>query len=314
MTSEPAIPLTERRSPGTAPGVVADLLRGVLMGGADVIPGVSGGTIALIVGVYERLITAIRALAAAILLVGRADLAGARRRLAEVDWWMLVPLVAGIGVALVIGLRTIPPLLDRYPVAMRALLFGLVLASVQVPWRRLAERSVRTLAVLAAAAAVAFGLVGVPPAELADPALPYVFGAAMLSLCAMILPGVSGAFLLEAMGVYRPLGEAAAHADLAFLATFAAGGALGLAVFAKLLETVLRRAPDLTMAALTGLLVGALRALWPWQAGDRTLLAPDPGTVGLAIGLAVAGVAAVTALMRAGEWSDRRRRVEAPGP
>jgi putative membrane protein len=293
--------------------VIADLLRGAFMGGADVIPGVSGGTIALIVGVYERLITAIRALAAAILLVLRADLAGARRRLAEVDWWMLVPLVVGIGVALVIGLRTIPPLLDRHPVAMRALLFGLVLASVQVPWRRLSERSLRTLAVLAAAAAVAFALVGVPPAELADPPLPYVFGAAMLSLCAMILPGVSGAFLLEAVGVYRPLGDAVSGVDVAFLVTFAAGGALGLAIFAKLLELVLRRAPDLTMAALTGLLVGALRALWPWQAADRALLAPEPDAVGLAIGLAAAGVVAVTALVQAGEWSDRRRRAEAGG-
>lgn len=311
MTSDPASPPTERHSPGTPAGVAADFARGALMGGADVIPGVSGGTIALIVGVYERLITAIRAIAAALLLSVRLDVAGARRRLGEVDWWMLAPLVAGIGLALVLGLRTIPALLETHEVAMRALLFGLVLASVQVPWRRLRERSRRTLAVLAVAAVVAFALVGVPAVSVADPPLLYVFGAAMVSLCAMILPGVSGAFLLEAMGVYRPLGDAVAATDAAFLATFAAGGAVGLAVFAKVLEILLRRAHELTMAALTGLLIGALRSLWPWQAADRTLLAPEAGTILVAVGLALVGVIAVTGLVRAGEWAAHRR-VHAP--
>lgn len=310
MTSDSASPLRERRSPGTPAGVAADFARGALMGGADVIPGVSGGTVALIVGVYERLITAIRAVAAALLLSLRLDGSGARRRLSEVDWWMLVPLVIGIGLALLLGLRTIPGLLEAYEVSMRALLFGLVLASVQVPWRRMRERSRRTLGLLAVAAVVAFLLVGVPAVSIADPPLPFVFGAAMVSLCAMILPGVSGAFLLEAMGVYRPLGEAVSAVDVVFLATFAVGGAVGLAVFAKGLEVLLHRAHDLTMAALTGLLIGALRALWPWQATDRTLLAPEPGTIAVAVALVAAGVLAVTALVRAGEWAARRRAAQ----
>lgn len=308
--SEPARPVTEDRSPGTPGSVLADFLRGALMGAADVVPGVSGGTVALIVGVYERLLIGIRAGAAAVLLALRADLTGARRRVGEVDWWMLVPLAAGIAVAVVMGLRTVPDLLADHPTTARALLLGLVLASVQVPWRRLGERSVRTLSVLAVAGLVSFVLVGIPPATLTDPPLVYVFFAATISLCAMILPGVSGAFLLEAVGVYQPLGAAVDERDLVFLLTFALGGALGLALFAKLLEALLRRAPDVTMAALTGLLVGALRALWPWQADDRTPLAPEPGSVVTAVALVALGVLLVTALVRGGEWAERRRAAE----
>jgi len=281
------------------------------MGAADAVPGVSGGTVALIVGVYERLLVAIRAVAGAVVfgLVGRW--ARVRERLAEVDWRMLIPLVIGIGAAYPVAMITVAGTVSAghpWRVPVMALLFGLVLASIRVPWRRLRRRTPAHLLVLAVAAAVGFALTGLPPAELTAPPLPLVFAGAAVGICAMILPGVSGAFLLQAMGLYQAVGTALRELDLALLATFAAGAALGLGSFAKVLTWLLARAHDWTMAALTGLLIGALRALWPWIDSERALQAPPLDAAVLApAALALLGAGAVWALTQLGERSDARR-------
>lgn len=288
-----------------------DVLRGALMGAADAVPGVSGGTVALIVGVYERLLIAIRAVAASVVLGVAARGQAVRARLAEVDWRMLLPLVAGIGLAYPLAMITVAETVSSghpWRVPVTALLLGLVLGSIRVPWRRLRQRRPAHLVVVALAAALGFLLTGLPPAEIAAPALPVVFVGAAIGICAMILPGVSGAFLLQAMGLYQAVGTALRELDLALLATFAAGAAVGLGSFAKLLTWLLARAHDWTMAVLTGLLIGALRALWPWIAGDRALQAPpaDPETA-LAAALALVGAAAVVALTWLGERGDAGR-------
>jgi putative membrane protein len=262
--------------------------RGLLMGGADVIPGVSGGTMALIVGIYERLITSLRALA------------GGRVR--EAEWGFLIPLGVGIASAVGLGSVVIPPLLDAYPAQTSALFLGLVAASIPVPWRRITAVGPAHLAAVGGAAVVAFILVGLPPAEVQEPGGLQVFGSAAIAICAMILPGVSGAFLLEALGVYQVTLEALRNLDLAYIATFVLGAVLGLGAFAKLLGALLERAHDMTMAVLVGLMVGALRALWPWLDGSRALLAP-PADVGHVVGVAaltVAGFAAVTLIVGLG--------------
>jgi putative membrane protein len=271
------------------------------MGGADVVPGVSGGTVALILGIYERLILSISAVVGAAASLARADVPRTRRRLGAVEWTLVLPLAGGIAAALIVGSIVIPPLIERYPVNVHALFFGLVAGSLPIPWRRMERVGLREWAVLAAAAVVAFVLVGLPPRAVAHPAPSQVFGAAAVAITAMILPGVSGAFLLKALGMYEVSLGAIRDLDIGYVAVFLAGAALGLGMFAKLLGWLLDRHHAVTMAALVGLMVGALRALWPWLTDERRLLAPPSLEEGLvAAAIAVAGILAVLALTRAG--------------
>lgn len=275
--------------------------QGLLMGSADVIPGVSGGTMALIVGIYERLIASIRALASAAVALPREGKRGMMEREREVEWGLILPLGAGILTALVIGARIIPGILERYPVESRAFFFGLIAASVAIPWRRIHQVRGVHYAVAVAGGLAAFVLVGLPPRDIADPTLPAVFGAASIAICAMILPGVSGSFLLFVMGLYTPTLRAVNRLDLVYIAVFGLGAVIGLGVFSKLLDYLLRQHHDVTMAALVGLMVGSLRALWPFMDADRALLGPpDTRSLLVALGIGAIGFAIVTALTRLG--------------
>lgn len=285
--SEPA------RRPGPA-HLGLNFGRGLLMGAADVVPGVSGGTVALIVGIYDALVGSLRALAgwAVFGVLGRARAAGQRWR--EVQWGLLLPLGAGIASAIAVGAAVIPGLLERFPEGTRAVFFGLILGSVPLPWREIGDDNrARSLALAAGAAVVVFFLVGLPPREVTDPSLLFVFAGAAVAICAMILPGVSGAYLLLVLGIYEPTLRALRSLDVAYVAVFLAGAAVGLGSFAKGLETLLARQREVTMAVLVGFMVGALRALWPWQAADRALQAPPAEPGSLVIG-ALALVACVT--------------------
>jgi putative membrane protein len=281
------------------------------MGGADIIPGVSGGTMALIVGIYERLIHSIRSLAAAAVYLLRGRRVDAGTRFREVEWWLVLPLGAGVLTALVLGARFIPPLLERYPEGSRAIFFGLILGSLAIPWRRMREVRPVHYAVAAGAGLAAFLLVGLPPREIADPPLIAVFFAAAVAICAMILPGVSGSFLLYVMGIYAATLAALNARDLAYIAVFGTGAVIGLAAFSKVIDHLLRHRHDVTMAALVGLMAGSLRALWPWQDADRTLLGPPgDGTTLTALALAAVGFAVVTLLVYFGNVAGRRGVVE----
>jgi len=281
------------------------------MGSADVVPGISGGTVALVVGIYERLIHSIRVGASGIFRGLRLDLDGARRRFGEVEWGLVLPLGIGIVTALYIGSRVVPQLLEAYPVEVRALFFGLILGSLVIPLRRMRRVGGRELAIMAAAAVAAFFLVGLPPREIADPPLPLVFAFAAIAICAMILPGVSGAFLLLVLGIYEPTLEALSSLDAVYVVVFVAGAALGLGLFSRLLEWLLEHHHEWTMAALVGLMVGSLRALWPWLTEDRDILGPtDGGSLLLAVGLALLGASIV--LVAA--WLTRHRLAGMPTP
>ncbi|MFN3597509.1 MAG: DUF368 domain-containing protein [Rubricoccaceae bacterium] len=301
------------------------LAQGLLMGAADIIPGVSGGTMALIVGVYARLITAIAEAATAAALVLRGRFGEAAARLRALEWGLVLPLAAGILAAIAVGSLFIPALLDRYPVQCRALFFGLVAASLAIPWRARRARTGAHLVAAALAAALAFGLTGLPRSpDLADPSLVRVFGSAAVAINAMILPGVSGAFLLEVLGLYRPTLEALRNLDLAYVLVFGAGCAVGLGLSSKLLGWLLAAHHDATMAVLVGLLAGSLRALWPWvgsvthrHSDGSVSLVPDPSVLlppdarwPAALALALAGFLFVTLL----DWFGRRRVARAASP
>jgi len=279
-------------------------LHGLLMGGADIVPGVSGGTVALIVGIYAHLIESIsRAVAAVpLLLRGRPGLAF--RSILSVEWTLVIPLSAGIMTAIMVGSTVIPGLIENHPVVMRALFFGLIAGSLTLPWRRIQQRTRRNLAVLVVAAVIAFMLAGLPATSVESPALPLVFAAAAIAICAMILPGVSGAFLLLLMGMYEPTLDALRARDLAYIAVFMAGAMVGLATFASALRWLLVHARDVTMAALVGLMAGSLRALWPFIEDDRSLRGPVEGEPVLTAALfAIGGLLLVLAV----GWVGRQR-------
>lgn len=284
-----------------APGLA---VRGGLVGMAESVPGISGGTIALVTGLYDRLLTA----ASQVVHTGRELVQGvaqgeglrpARRALRAVDWRFLAPVLAGMVVVLLASLSTIAPLLEENPVPVRSVFFGMIAVSVLVPLSMMPLRFRVLDALLVVTAAVAgFFLVGLPPSQVSDPALWYVAVAAAIAINALVLPGVSGSTLLVIMGLYIPVQQAVEDRDLAFLGAFLVGAAVGLASFVKLLHWLLEHRRQGTMAVLAGLMIGSLRALWPWQDADGGLLAPEgaDAVVGPAL-LAVAGAAVVGALI-----------------
>ena len=282
--------------------IVGNGIRGGLIGMAEMVPGVSGGTVALVTGVYPRLLESgahvVDALKAVVTGPDRGVRAG--RSLRAVDWWLLLPLMIGM-VAVVFTLAgTLKGFVEGSPEIARGLFLGMVAASLVVPLR-MARHSpgpgaVVTTLVFLAGAAVAFVLSGLPGGAQDDPPLPLVFGAAAIAVCALVLPGVSGSYLLLAMGLYSATLGAVDERDPAYLLVFAAGAFCGLALFVKVLDMLLERHRRTTLMVMAGLMLGSLRALWPWRTGDAEMLAPTDQwpTVLLAV---LAGAAVVVVIL-----------------
>jgi putative membrane protein len=285
-------------------GVVAG---GVFMGAAEIVPGVSGGTIALVFGIYDRLITVLSDGAAALGHLVRGDVAGGLERLRKVEWPFVVSLLAGMGTAIAVLSSILHGLLETQAVALSALFMGLVAGSVVLGRRELhAPLSRGELGVAAGVAIVTFVGLGLTPGRVSDPALPLFFVAAAVAICAMVLPGISGSFILLLVGMYEPVLAAASDRDLLPLLVFAAGAALGLGLFSSFLHRTLERAHDRTLAVLLGLMAGSLRVLWPWPSGaegegDARLGAPVAGEVGQAVLMALVGVAVVVGIAWVGD-------------
>lgn len=277
------------------------------MGGADIIPGVSGGTMALIVGIYERLIQAITDVFTFVLSCFRFNIPEIKQRFFAVDWKLLIPLGAGIGSAIFLLAHLIHYLLNTYPVECRGLFFGLIAASVAIPWLRAQNMGMRELLIAVIGGLLAFVFSSFVPREVANPTTWQIFGSAAVAICAMILPGVSGAFLLLVLGLYTPTTAAVKSMDIGYIAVFMAGAATGIGLFSRFLKWLLERHHDPTMAALVGLMAGSLRALWPWQDANRSLMTPETSDAILPVAiLAVTGFALIMTLVI---WEQRRKSV-----
>ena len=288
------------------------VVQGLLMGAADIVPGVSGGTIAFIVGIYPRLITAISHGFSMLTSLAKGQLGEMRRHGDSLEWGLVIPLAAGIGGALLIGAKVIPILLETWPHQTLGLFLGLVAGSVGVPWKRIERKNLVVLCMVVATCGAAFLLTGIPASgDALAPSSIRVFASAATAICAMILPGVSGAFLLKAMGMYEVTLHALNDGNIGYIALFAAGAITGLGLFSRFLNYLLERYADLTMAALVGLMIGALRALWPWQTPEHALRIPGEGepfwTVVL---LAAAGFAFIAIMAR---QANRMRHPETDG-
>lgn len=268
------------------------------MGATDVVPGVSGGTIALVLGIYTRLVAAIRQGSIALGLGLRGDFKGAVAALREVPWLFIIPLLVGILGAILVLAGPIEHALETYPVPMAGLFLGLVAGSAYIAWRLLEKPSARLAGIMLVSAAVVFVVLGFGGSSTSDgltsPPLWAYPASAAIAVCAMILPGISGSFFLVMLGMYTAVLSAAADREWAILALFALGAVAGLAVFSRFLHWALQHHYDLVMAILIGLMVGSVRILWPWPNGlESTALGAPNEAVPLTVGLAVLACAVV---------------------
>jgi putative membrane protein len=277
------------------------------MGSADVVPGVSGGTVALVLGIYERLVGAIHTAARALGSMLRGRFADARTRFGEVDWRFIVPLLVGIALAVVTLAALISRLLDTQPINTAAAFFGLVLGSIVVAWRLVHTWTVGRLAVGVGVAIAAFLVLGLRGDPIVEPALPIYLFAGAIAIIAMILPGISGSFILLMLGMYQNVIDAVTDRDLTVVAVFGFGAVIGLASFSALLDRLLRNHHDTMMAALIGLMLGSLRVLWPWPDGADTAALSRPENWGVPVLLAAAGLAIVASI----GWVAGRREQRA---
>ncbi|WP_309081181.1 DUF368 domain-containing protein [Zhihengliuella sp.] len=292
----PAAGTAGRRRTGRE--ILANGLRGALIGTVETMPGVSGGTVALVVMVYERLIASASALIVGVcglvagIFRGPERRAAALDRLRGVDWLLLLPLFAGMGVGILVMAHFMEDLAANHPVLMRAAFFGMVLVSLLVPIRLAGRWRRRDWVYMLAATAVAAVAVSLPSQTVTITPVTLMLCAA-LAVGALALPGLSGSFLLLALGVYEPTLAAVNDRDLGYLGVFLAGALVGGVLIVLALRRLLAVRHHATMVVITGLMAGGLRALWPWQAEDRSIVPADPATLWPVIGLVLAGAAVV---------------------
>lgn len=237
-------------------------LRGVLMGAADIVPGVSGGTMAFITGIYARLLGSLRAFDMVCLkLVLRGDI---RAAWAHVDGSFLFALVLGIATSVLTLARLLSWLLENHPVPLWAFFFGLILASALILLRQVERWSPARFVSLLLGVCIAV-FIALSPQVAINATLPMVFLSGFLAICAMILPGISGSFILVLLGMYGTVLGALKSFDIVFIAVFACGAAGGLMCFSRILYWLLSRFHEMTMALLTGFLFGSLTVVWPWK-------------------------------------------------
>lgn len=286
------------------------LLRGFAMGSADVVPGVSGGTVAFVTGIYELLVEAVSTGSRALQALVSGKVRRALSLLGEVDWAFLIPLVAGAGLAVFTLAGVIERLLVEQPIRMAGLFFGLIAGTIWVAWQMV--RSPRSVHIVVAVTigAGAFALFGLRGATVVDPSPVVLVGSGMLAIIAFILPGISGSFILLMIGMYQPVLGAVSDRSLGSIGVFAIGAVLGLAVFSRILQRLLERHHDLVVAALIGLMLGSLRILWPWPNGlgdadgvGATVLGAPRGDVATPVLLALVGAVLVVVVTR---LADRR--------
>ncbi len=236
--------------------------RGLAMGAADIIPGVSGGTIALITGIYEKLIFSIKSINPG--LVKTAYKEGIPTAWRKINGNFLVALFAGILISIFTLARIISWLMDNHKMLVWAFFFGLIAASAIYVWKKTNGRILIRLVFLIIGASISYFITIATPSTTPD-SLIYVFGAGFIAICAMILPGISGSFILLLLGKYEYILDAVKEVKLDVLALFAAGCVIGLVSFANIISWLLKRFPNETLALLAGFMLGSLNKLWPWK-------------------------------------------------
>jgi len=303
---------------------LALMMKGMAMGIAEVIPGVSGGTIAFITGIYEELINTIKS------VLGPDWFVALRQKGFPAFWstingTFLLFLLAGMALGVVVGVLGVSHLLENYPILLWSFFFGLIIASAWYIGKQVRRWGLDRVLGLVLAAALAYWITIASPSQ-GNSAYWFVFLSGMIAISALILPGISGSFILLLMGMYTLIIPAVKGAltggdteSLIILMIFAAGCLVGLATFSRVLSWTFKRYHDLTMAVLTGFMIGSLNKIWPWRevlsyrtdsAGHEVPFleqsvwpsgySGDPMVIP-AIGLMIAGMVLVLLLDRFGE-------------
>ena len=232
------------------------------MGAADVVPGVSGGTIAFISGIYEELITSINNINFSLIGTWRKE--GFRAFWNKVNGNFLLAIFSGIAFSVITLAKLISWLLINEPVLLWSFFIGLVGASIFCVAKAIEKWTLGSLLMLVIGTGVAYYITQLPPVE-NTAYLPYLFLSGPLAVCAMILRGISGAFILVLLGSYTTILDAVHERDLAIVATVGVGAVFGLLSFARLLKWMFQHFKNMTLALLTGFIIGSLNKIWPWK-------------------------------------------------
>ena len=245
------------------------IFRGCLMGAADLVPGVSGGTIALVSGIYYRLIEAIRCcdfVAVRFIFLGEF-----RKFWSHIDGEFLLLLVAGIFLSIFSLAGLIEILLSDYPLIVWSAFFGLILASAVLLAYKVGKFTPFRI-FLVTIGLIVSGAISLMPGVALDGGAEIIFFSGFIAIIAMILPGISGSFILVLLGMYPSLLRAISSLDLFFLSLFFTGAVTGLILFSRILSALLKRANEATMSLLSGFLIGSLPVVWPWKKIASTYL------------------------------------------
>ncbi|MCK3683158.1 DUF368 domain-containing protein [Maribellus sp. YY47] len=245
------------------------VLKGMGMGAADVVPGVSGGTIAFISGIYEELINSIKSInlkAVKLFFTGKfAEFWKA------INGTFLLSVVAGIGISVFSLAKGLEFLLTHYPILVWSFFFGLIVASAIYVARSIKTWNAGTIISGLIGIAIAYAITVISPAE-ANTAYWFVFISGMIAICAMILPGISGSFILVLLGMYKFILGAVGDMNIAVIFTFLVGAAIGIISFSNVLSWLLKKYHNLTIAMLAGFMVGSLNKVWPWKEVTETII------------------------------------------
>lgn len=232
------------------------------MGAADVVPGVSGGTIAFISGIYEELIDSISNVNIKTLRLWKME--GFASMWRKLNGNFLLSLLIGIGLSIITLAKLIRHLLETQPILIWSFFFGLVLASIIYVAKQITRWNLGTILLLLIGALTAYYITTLTP-QTANASYPYIFLSGALAICAMILPGISGSFILLLLGMYKPVLDAIHDKNIALLSTLAIGAVVGLLSFSRLLKWLFDHYENLTLAILTGFIIGSLNKIWPWK-------------------------------------------------
>ena len=243
------------------------ILRGCAMGAADVVPGVSGGTIAFITGIYEELIDSIKAVdLQAVKLLLKFKLAEFWKK---INGNFLISVIAGIGISIFSLAKLMTWLLENHPIYIWSFFFGLIIASSVLVAKEIKKWNIFTVISLILGAVIAYGITVMTPSETPD-SWWFIILSGAIAICAMILPGISGAFILLLMGKYTYILGAVSAFNIGVLLLFAVGAVAGITSFSHLLSWLLKHHHTATVSLLTGFMVGSLNKVWPWKETRQT--------------------------------------------
>ncbi|WP_299063583.1 DUF368 domain-containing protein [uncultured Polaribacter sp.] len=238
-------------------------LKGMAMGAADVVPGVSGGTIAFISGIYEELLGSISNVNLGLFKTLKKE--GLKAAWTQLNGSFLAALFIGIFISIVSLAKAIKYLLENEPILLWSFFFGLVLASIIYIAKQITKWNAISFIVLILGAFLAYYITTLNPLVSESSSLPFLFLAGAIAICAMILPGISGAFILVLLGAYKPILTAVNDRDLKTIAVVGLGAIVGLLSFSKVLKWLFANYKNYTLAALTGFIIGSLNKIWPWK-------------------------------------------------